>query len=286
MTQNEALELWREYMLAGDFEAAWRVSDEVRPAVWNGAPLHGKTVLVRCENGLGDTIQFMRYAPMLRRICAGLAVDVQPNLRSLLQFVAGVHPEPIAAPEVEIECTELPYAFRSTLATIPAEVPYIHVPRPRGFRNGCRRVGLVWASGPWNPDRSIPLESFAPLGEIPGVAWVPLQHGPACSDLTRADGLLNFTTLRPPCDDDALRTAREILALDLVITVDTMVAHLAGALGKPVWTLLPYEADWRWMRHRDDSPWYPTMRLFRQQYPGDWPGVIERVKEALALFHA
>jgi hypothetical protein len=186
--------------------------------------------------------------------------------------------------DVAIECTELPYAFRTLLTTIPADVPYLRLPEATASRNGCVHVGLVWASGPWDPRRSIPLACFAPLGAIEGIRWTALQHGPAFKQVRAHGAAFRLNHAADPVNNEVLETARIISTLDLVITVDTMVAHLAGALAKPVWTLLAYDADWRWLRDRDDSPWYPTMRLFRQRRPGDWRDVLERVGNELRLF--
>jgi hypothetical protein len=226
---EDVLAAWHEHMAAGDFEAAWRISDRVPPRVWRGAPLAGRRVLIRCENGLGDTIQFIRYAGLLRDSGSRVSVAAQPNLASLMSYVDGVscgfdH-------DLEIECTELPYAFRTTLAAIPNR-RYIQL--APGSRNGRFRVGLVWASGEYDPRRSVPLGVLARLGRVRGIEWVSLQHGSAVHDTLRHGAPLGLDSIRPPDNDDALVTARQILDLDLIITVDTMVAHLAGALMKPV----------------------------------------------------
>lgn len=283
----EPLESWREYMRDGEFERAWEISDRVRPAVWDGSDLRGKSVLVRCDRGLGDAIQFLRYVPMLRQSCPSVTVQAPPDLLSTVRTIRGVdrvipYGDADGCCEAAIESTELPYAFRTQLATIPAQVPYIEASPRLGCRNGVMRVGVVWAAGPWDPRRSIPLAAFAPLGRIPGISWTALQHGPALRQARAYGAALGIEAIKKPENDEVLETARTIAGLDLVITVDTMVAHLAGALARPVWTLLPVHADWRWLRERDDSPWYPTMRLFRQRRPGDWKDVIDRVGEALS----
>jgi len=275
---EDAIAAWHEHMAAGDFEAAWRISDRVPPRIWRGTPLAGKRVLIRCENGLGDTIQFIRYAALLRDAGSRVTVAPQANLASLMPYVDGLSPG--VEHEVEIECTELPYAFRTTIETVPNR-PYINFPFTPVPRNGRRRVGLVWASGVYNPCRSVPLQTLAPLGSVAGVEWVSVQHGPGVQEAWRYGAPLGIDESPAPENDDALATARQIADLDLVITVDTMVAHLAGALRKPVWTLLPFEADWRWLRDRDDSPWYPTMRLFRQRRAGCWDDAVARIVSAL-----
>jgi hypothetical protein len=287
---------WLEHMRRGEFKAAWALSDAVLRAragvlcwhlprhqqyVWDGTPLDGKRVLVRCYHGLGDTIQFIRYAPLLKAIGATLLVWAQPALLPLLRtrrdidWLLPLHDgTPEVAYDVEVEIMELPHAFRTTLATIPAEVPYLYVdplPLPRAGRLA---VGLVWRAGGWDARRSIPFARLAPLLDVPGLAWYILQRGPGLDERPAGFGIL-------PDVRDLLAEARLIRGLDLVIAVDTMVAHLAGALGAPVWTLLPAQCDWRWLADRDDSPWYPSMRLFRQPRAGDWRTVIARVAAAL-----
>jgi hypothetical protein len=169
---------------------------------------------------------------------------------------------------------ELPHVFRTTLATIPREVPYLYVEPLSLPHRGGLAVGLAWHAGAWDARRSIPFALLEPLGELPGVTWYILQRGPGL-----AEWCAGFGTL--PEASGLFEEARVVRALDLVISVDTMPAHLAGALGVPVWTLLPAQADWRWMKNCDDSPWYPTMRLFRQGKDGAWEPVIARVAAAL-----
>jgi hypothetical protein len=233
-------------------------------------------VLVRCYHGLGDTIQFARYLPLLRERAGDVILWTQPSLIPLLETVDdGIEILPLhdgAAPveyDVDVEIMELSYVFRSTLATLPKEVPYIHVepatlPPARGLR-----VGLVWKAGDWAEHRSIPFVMLEPLIRLP-VTWYVLQGYPGLAE--RPDGFGIVVGER-----DVVELARAMRALDLVITVDSMAAHLAGALAVPVWTLLHAECDWRWMSDREDSPWYPTMRLFRQPREGDWGPVLARV---------
>ena len=274
---------WTCWMLLGRMEHAWRESDAIalRAApdphrFWDGEPLDGRRVMLRCLHGLGDTIQFIRYARELRTRVAHLIVEAQPKLMELLRGVDGID-QLITWGDAEppwhkqIEVTELPRYFRTSLETIPAHVPYLRVPaaareraRLRMPSSGPRlRVGLNWAAGEWNAARSLSRDQLAPLASA-GVWFYDLQFQPEAG-------------ITPTILD----TAADILQLDLVVTVDTMVAHLAGALARPVWTLLPFEADWRWMLNRDDTPWYPTMRLFRQPRPGDWTSVIAAVAQSL-----
>lgn len=283
---------WIELMKRGDFAAAWRISDALLQrrglqdhrtlprhfqSIWDGTPVRGKRVLVRCYRGLGDTIQFIRYAPLLKGEAAEVTVWVQPSLIPLLQSVEGIDgllPLHDGVPEIEydvdVEVTELPYVFRTTLASIPAEVPYVHVERA-SLRNDERlRVGLIWESGDWDNSRSIPFSEIKRLAGLPGIDWHILQRHAVRAGWDGKFG--NISGGENPLDD-----ARVMRALDLVISVDTMTAHLAGALGQRVWTLLPCKADWRWMLERRDSPWYPTMRLFRQREEGGWGKVIDEV---------
>jgi hypothetical protein len=288
---------WIEAMRRGDFAAAWKISDALLPLtrtqdhsvvprhlqnIWDGTPLEGKRVLVRCYHGLGDTIQFIRYAGLLKHVAKSVVVWVQPSLIPLLRGVEGIDalmPLHDGAPEVEydidVELNELPYVFRTTLESVPAEVPYLRVEPARLPRTaGKIRVGLIWQSGDWDASRSIPFPVVLPLARINDIEWHVLQR-----DALKAGWNGDFGVISG--GDNPLDDARVMRALDVVISVDTMTAHLAGALGCKTWTLLPYEADWRWMREREDSPWYPTMRLFRQQREGDWSGLIRHVGTAL-----
>lgn len=291
-------------MRGGDFAAAWKVSDAVLAArraagmppcwdqprhlqpVWNGSPLNGQRVLVRCYHGLGDTVQFIRYAPLLRAVAREVIVWAQPALVELVRTVPGVDRvlplhdgSPAADFDVDLEIMELPHVFRSTVGTVPATVPYLRAERVVNFSRAPSRraVGLVWRSGDWDARRSIPSTLVAEtLGNVPGIDWHLLQRGPALAEMPPGFGVDSGS-------DDPTRLARTLRALDLVLSVDSFPAHLAGALGVPVWTLLPAPADWRWLEGRTDSPWYPTMRLFRQETSraGDWRHVLDRVAAAL-----
>lgn len=293
---NDEGAAWMRHMRRGDFVAAWAVSDEVlrahqgvsctdRPRheqwVWDGTPVEGRRVLVRCYHGLGDTLQFIRFAPKLREVAREVIVWAQPELIPLLHTAPGIGrllPLHDGAPEVEfdvdVEVMELAHLFRATPGTLPP-APYLHAEPAPLRREGRLAVGIVWQAGGWDERRSIPPHLLAPLAEVPGVEWHVLQRGPGLDERPE--------WLRPVSgSDDVLEAARAMKGLDLVITVDSMPAHLAGALGVPVWTLLHSDPDWRWMEGRDDSPWYPTMRLFRQPRPGAWDPVVARVGAALA----
>jgi hypothetical protein len=284
---------WTRLARSGRFEEAWRVSDRIRhrcgsrhdstlprhvQRVWDGSELAGRRVLIRCYHGLGDTIQFIRYAPVVRAVARKVIVWAQPLLLPLLRTVSGIDrllPLHDGTPDVEydvdIEVMELPYAFRTTLSTVPREVPYLSA-FPLALGGSRPRVGIVWQAGEWDMRRWIALHELAPLFGEPGICWFSLQLD---ADIAAHSGLHALDTR------GVMRLARAIRTMDLVISVDSLSAHLAGALAVPVWTLLPHDADWRWMEQRSDSPWYPTMRLFRQRLPGGWPGVIDDVRQAL-----
>jgi hypothetical protein len=279
-------------MRRGDFATAWQISDGIlaerrarapcwhlprhQQWVWDGRPLDGKRVLVRCYHGLGDTLQFARFLPALAATASELTVWAQPPLIPLLQRLpAGYRLLPLhdGTPEVDydvdIEIMEAPYALRTTLDTLPSAVPYLGVDAEPPSSAAAVRVGLVAVAGDWDTRRAVPAELMASLARVPRVRTYSLQLGapvPGAQDIGTPDLLVLAARMR---------------GLDLIVTVDTMTAHLAGALGVPTWTLLMAEADWRWMSDRDDSPWYPTMRLFRQPAAGDWESVITRVRAAL-----
>ncbi|MBV8913158.1 MAG: hypothetical protein JOZ05_08995 [Acetobacteraceae bacterium] len=277
-------------MRRGDFETAWAVNDWVlahrNPAerddpakpyhlrwVWDGRPFVGRDVLVRCYHGLGDTIQFCRYLAPLRRRVRSLTLEVQPALLPLLAALAGpdrllaFQPHaPAPASECDLEIMELAHALRMR----PEPAPYLRLPAPAWpARDGTFAIGLCWqVNTGWAPDRSVPLAALAPLGTVPGVTLFSLQRGPGAADLRLPDAL---RVANPDeVETDILATARLILSLDLVVTIDTMVAHLAGALGVPVWLLLTHDPDWRWLAGGSGSPWYANVRKYRQNRPGDW----------------
>ena len=287
-------------MRRGAWGHAWAVGDAVRGAragqtcwhlprheqwVWDGTPLADRRVLVRCYHGLGDTLMFARFVPPLRAVAAEVTLWAQPALLPLLATMRGVGPllplddgAPGVPYDADIEVMELAQAVRATPATLPPP-PQFDVTPAALPDDGRLRVGIVWECGDWDrTTRAIPFPLLLPLAAVPGVALHVLQRGPAL-----ADALAHPTVGRVSGSDDVLEAARVMRALDLVVTVDSFPAHLAGALGVPVWTLLPHAGDWRWMDGRDDSPWYPTMRLFRQTRPGDWAGVVTRVAGELAM---
>ena len=298
---------WLAAMRRGDFEAAWCATDvlelprridqrrtgfERRPEHlrWDGTPPAGRSVLVRCEHGLGDTLQFMRFVPHLR--ARHVHFLVQPPLVPLLRDAPGLGEvrnywtdDPLPAHDVDMEVMELAYALRTTAAQLPPPYPHLRGQLPRATDldipdDGRLRVGLLWSCSHWEHSRSVPLAALAPLFALEEVQFYSLQQGEDASD-----PLLQRLDIQPLSDRtaDLPMAARAMCELDLVITIDSMAAHLAGTLGRPTWVLLKHDADWRWMDAREDSPWYPSVRLFRQPRPGDWASVAEQVAASLRL---
>lgn len=297
LLRGEFREGWKEY--------EWRLRIKNRlPAVfeqpeWDGSQLNGKTILIRAEQGFGDTFQFVRYAPMIKALGGRVILECQAGLKRLLLRTPGIDMivarpgdgRPLAAFDTHLPLLSLPRVFDTTLQTIPADFPYIH-PEPGLVRRwaarlgGDRRlrVGIVWAGRPTHEDdknRSCALGHFLGLLDGADVTLYSLQKGEAGRDLQSPKAFGRVVDLEPEIDDFA-DTAAAIANLDLVITVDTSVAHLAGAMNKPVWVVLPYAPDFRWLESGDESSWYPSMRLFRQQKNGDWDSVFDAIKPALA----
>lgn len=285
---------WECLMLLGRFTEAWRQSERIAAggkrdprALWNGKPFTGNRVIVRCLHGYGDAIQFVRYAKLLRQTASRIIVQTHPELLSLMQGSPAIDQaiswdqENPAAWDQQIEVMELPRAFQTTLETIPSDVPYLRIPegiRTRvPERSSKLRIGLQWASGPWNSARSMSLASLDPLLHFAECEYFSFQRGDARQELRGYRQIHDVSGKSP----HILEAAADLLNIDLLITVDTMLAHLAGALARPVWVLLPCQADWRWMLRRCDSPWYPTMRLFRQRSEGDWAAPINQAAQRL-----
>jgi tetratricopeptide (TPR) repeat protein len=277
-----------------EYEWRWRTGKLFMPYKqprWEGGDLNGKHLFLHAEQAMGDTIQCVRYVPQLAERVKNLTVAVQPELTGLfrgqdMQATWVTWGDPL--PEFDAHCPllSLPGLFKTTLATVPADVPYIRAApaaveqwRRRMPADGRRKVGLVWAGGPKPPGRSVTPAMLAALAEIGNVWFCSLQKGEAAK--LRLQGPIEMADWMDEVKDFS-DTAALIENLDLVISVDTAVAHLAGAMGKPVWMLLTFVPDWRWMLDRSDSPWYPTMRLFRQPSLGDWDTPIRQAAEALA----
>ena len=290
-----------------EFEYRWRHAEYATQTrsftqpLWDGRPLAGSTILLHAEQGLGDTLQFVRFAPQVKALVGRVQLECQPELKSLLEGAPGVDEvfargDPAPDFDVHAPLMSLPWLLGTSLQSIPDVVPYLPEAarrvQPGGGRpltnDGQLKVGLVWAGSAVNQNdhqRSTTLQTFAPLGGVADVAFFGLQKGPAGGQAALPPAGLAFTDLGPDLSDFA-DTAAAIMQLDLVITVDTAIAHLAGALARPVWVVLPFAPDFRWLLDRDDSPWYPTARLFRQQRRTDWASVMQEVRAALMVLAA
>jgi tetratricopeptide (TPR) repeat protein/ADP-heptose:LPS heptosyltransferase len=299
------------YLINGDYERGWpeyewriRCKEYLAPPlgssqpVWDGTPLNGRTILLRAEQGYGDALQFIRYAPLVKERGGQVVVECQPPLAALLKSCPGVDQvitrgEQRPPFDTHALLMSLPYLLRDTVTAIPTNVPYLtpdsaHVERWRQELSAYPefKVGIVWQGNPMNAAdrfRSAPLRHFAPLARVNGVRLFSLQVGTGHEQLAEiAD---HFTVIDlggrfdPASFDDA---AAAVKSLDLIVTVCSGMAHLAGALGAPMWVALTYAADWRWLLDRDDSPWYPTAHLFRQKRRGDWDDVFERIAGQIA----
>ena len=280
-----------------EYEWRWRLSGPIfvprvfsQPA-WDGQPIPGKTLFIHAEQGMGDAIQFVRYARLVRPRAGRIILETPAPLKSLFEQAAcadvvialGEAPPPY---DWHVPLMSLPLLCQTTLETIPGGAPYLAAPACLDFPAvpaGHLKVGLTWAgnlSSADLADRAVRLEELAPLFEVPGVVFFGLQVPMPAGDEAAARALPNLRNLGPHLSDFR-RTAAVIGQMDLIVSVDTAVAHLGGALGKPTWTLLMHSPDWRWLLDRADSPWYPTMRLFRQSERGQWAGPIRRVAREL-----
>src|SRR5271157_270501 len=262
--------------------------------LWKGEPLEGSRILLHAEQGMGDTLQFVRYVPLVAARGGKVVLEVQPRLHRLLAHTPGaaeVICRDEAIPEVDWQCPllSLPLAIGTELHTIPAQIPYV-CPNPaqveqwrERLQGETLRIGLAWAGSPLHPHelwRSIPLEQLAPLTNVEKTTFYSLQMGGPAEQVKELGTRARLIDLQGEQRDFA-DTAALVANLDLVISIDTSVAHLAGAMSKPVWVILSKSADWRWLLEREDSPWYPTARLFRQSTLGNWQEVVARVGREL-----
>jgi tetratricopeptide (TPR) repeat protein len=298
------------------YEARWRFREVhrsprtfVQPR-WAGEPLEGRRVLLHAEQGLGDTIQFCRYATLAAARGGVAILQVQAPVERLMESLPAARAGQVEVarlgakpPQFDLECPllSLPAVFGTTIETVPWPGAYLGVDRKRAFARQLQtpnvraadqsrirplRVGLAWAGNPGykaDRQRSIKLDTLVPLLHTPGINWISLQKGSGAEQLSGIAGRV-FVWDGASRDVDLAETAALLATLDLVITTDTCIAHLAGAMAKPVWILLPHLSDWRWMQNIETTPWYPTARLLRQSEPGDWAGILERVTEDLAEF--
>ncbi len=285
------------------YEHRWQVPGVNRPdftqPAWAGEPLGGKTILVYAEQGLGDTFQFIRYASMVKRRGGTVMYEGPGALLPLLSRCPGIdrliaRGTPI--PEFQTHCAllSLPWLMRTTLATVPAEVPYLFADpalvsrwREELAPQAGYRIGINWQGNPkykGDRQRSIPLEKFAPLADLPGVRLISVQKGHGSEQLAAHGDRLGIVPLGDRLDESGgafMDTAAVLMNLDMLITSDTAIAHVAGGLGVTTWLALNWSADWRWLHSRSDCPWYPSMRLLRQPEPGDWDSVFRRMADDL-----
>jgi tetratricopeptide (TPR) repeat protein len=304
---NESLILLQR----GEFERGWNKYEfrwktkqrrgwDVAEKRWEGESLIGRTILLHAEQGLGDTLQFVRYAPVVKSLGATVVLVCPKSIVRLLMSVPGIdhvigHGDDLPPFDFHSPMMSLPRVFGTTLDSIPGDVPYVFADERligewRGNLNTqCRggefRIGIHWRGGKekgvWS-SRNIPLEHFVWLAQSKLARLVSLQKdGGVCSQSAEKDALFELVGNVDALQGAFMDTAAVMMSLDLVISCDTSIAHLAGALGVPVWVALPYVPDWRWLLDRSDSPWYPTMRLFRQKRAGDWAGVFEEIGAAL-----
>jgi tetratricopeptide (TPR) repeat protein len=300
-------------LLTGDYAAGWvgyehrwrqplqsKVLRNFPQPMWDGSPLDGRRLLLHAEQGLGDAIHFARYAPLAARMGGRVFVECHPPLVKLFRSLGGVdrvvprEQGPALPFDVHCPFMSLPRVFGTTLENVPAEVPYLRPPpaevnrwrRRLATEPRARRVGLVWAGDPKHQkdrDRSLHLSALAPLAGVPGVRFYSLQLGPAAAQLATPPAGLSVVDWTADFADFTA-TAGLVSQLDLVITIDSSVAHLSAALGRPTWVLLAFAPDWRWLLDREDSPWYPTVRLFRQDAARNWTRPIEAVTESLRVW--
>jgi hypothetical protein len=300
---------WKEGW--AEYEWRWRTKAFIGHALsqprWDGSDLAGRTTLLQAEQGLGDTLHFLRYAALVKQRGGKVILQCEPPLVRLLTGIAGVDSlvtrgSPMPQFDVYAPLVSLAGIFQTTPATIPAPIPYIHAD-PQLVSQWCNelakvkglKIGIAWHGSPShaaNHFRSVPLAQFAALANIDGVQLISLQKGPGSEQLAALGGKFSVLDLGDRLDGTAgpfMDTAAIMKNLDLVIACDTAVVHLAGAIGVPVWVALTVTPDWRWLLQRSDTPWYPTMRLFRQQRLGEWDTVfasIAKELQALAQSHA
>ena len=294
---------WMLHMLRGDYEAAHRESDAIRERgfadpnrFWTGEPIDGRRVMLRCLHGYGDTVMYLRWLPLLRACAASVVVQAAPEMLPLIRSMPDAESvvtwgEADGEWDLQVECAELPYIFRaaaeSLLAPVRLVFPEADRHRVRGMldQRTRPRVGLVWTGSGYDPARSIPFDHLRSILANRAFEFWSLQAPENCTEWLRYAEAHGWSR-RVFFDSDGSHAGIADMAvfaadMDLVLTTDTLAAHVAGSLGVPTWLMLRHAADWRWMVQREDSPWYPAMQLFRQSEPGDWNPVLSRVCERL-----
>ena len=299
----------RAWLAQGDFARGWEeyewrwqrpefYRNHLDQPAWDGAPLEGRTLLVRWEQGLGDTLHYVRYVRLLESAGQRVIAEVQPALVGLLRASGFAHlvasGEPAPPFDVQAMLLSLPHLLGTTLQTIPASIPYLSVSPPLvekwrqrlASTEGAFKIGIHWQGyqhSPLEPWRSMPLAAFEPLSRVQGVELISLQKGFGTEQIpNQAFNVIDWSAEIDQTEGPFMDTAALMRQLDLVVTSDSATAHLAGALGVEVWVALSVSADYRWLQKRSDSPWYPTMRLFRQRELGNWTDVFEEIQRTLA----
>jgi len=299
-------------LLFGDFEKGWpayewrRTQPKISPRsssqpLWDGSMRMDSTILLHAEQGLGDTLQFIRYAALVKERVGRVIVDCQTALMGLLSLIPEIDyivPADSILPDFDIQSPllSLPWIFHTTQETIPAAIPYLQA-KPelvdywhqelksiKGLK-----IGIAWQGGKFDPRRTVPLEQFAKLAAVKGVHLISLQKGAGSEQLARLAGqfpVVDFGDRLDTASGPFMDSAAIMKNLDLVVSSDNVIVHLAGGLGVPVWLALPFVPEWRWQLNREDSPWYPSMRLFRQTRMGQWDDVFTRIAEELPAFDA
>jgi hypothetical protein len=280
-----------------EYEWRWKLRRSpprgFKQPLWDGKPFPNKTLLLHQEQGFGDSIQYARYVPIVKKLGGTVIVECPVELARLFATIEGIDKvlirgAPMPKFDVYAPLLTLPKIMGTTLKTVPAAVPYLKPPELRTVHlpvvdRRLFKVGIAWAGRPTHRNdrnRSCPFSHFVELMGLPGAAFFSLQKGAAAEDLRKdaCDALVMDVGQQI---EDFADTAAVVQQLDLVISVDTAVAHLAGALGRPAWVALPLSGDWRWMRQGETTPWYPTMRLFRQKTRGNWDDVLAAVRRQL-----
>jgi Flp pilus assembly protein TadD len=299
-------------LVNGQFEEGWKEHEwrfkrgeestiypyDFRIPLWDGSRFDGKRLFVHSEQGFGDTLQFIRYLPMVKSRGGSVIFETFGPLLEIIRGLPGIdelveispNRSPADSCDYYVPIMSLPMLFATDIRTIPSNIPYLFVDpikvgqwKNRINSKDFKKIGIVWAGKPVHgndKNRSCELEHFLPLARIPGVEMYGLQKGDAARQAETSAGMKGIINFDRELKDFS-ETAAAIENLDLIISVDTALVHLAGAMGKPVWTLLPYAPDWRWLLEREDTPWYPTMRLFRQPARGDWGSVFDKIKDQL-----
>ena len=293
LQKGEYEEGWNEYEWRWKNPTFTTPTRDFEQPPWDGGSLDGKTILIHAEQGIGDALEFVRYAPLVAARGGRVVLECRPPLRRLLETVAGVDSvveRGVAPPDFDchIPMMSLPRVFGTKVDSIPDQVPYVSVPEgaaadSRLAEDTALKVGFVWAGSPTRQAdalRSCELASFQVLFDVPGVTFYSLQVGERAEELSHLDGAQDVVDLGSAFTDFA-DTAAAVDTLDLVLSVDTAAAHLAGAMAKPVWVALSFAGGYLWMQDREDSPWYPSLRLFRQPEWGDWASVFQRIRHEL-----